>query len=205
MNNARAVVVTLLLAACAAERDEGEPVPPPPLVEARGPAAPVPNAVDPSALAEVLAKGQAPKPPPTGRAGTLLGSDTGAPERDEPPSMALPAPPESSRLQAGTAEFQPALSSPAIELAARAQLYWRLRSCRLPDGSPPPPESITLGFTIRPDGSVDPASVSASAEDDALAEVASCALRTFSASPFIGPEAGLETSSRVVITWPSVD
>lgn len=201
--------VLLWVAGCGARGETGEerfePLPAPSVVAPSEPVAPVPRTPDPSALREII--GRAPRDGlgPTAGEGSLVGTETGVPER-ETASLLSPMPPtDHPRVQAGKAELQPALSSPAIERAARAQLYWPLRACRLPDGSAPPPESIVLGFTIRPDGRVDPASVSATAEDQALAEVALCALRAFSASPFLGPAAGLDTSSRVLITWPSVD
>ena len=194
----------LLLAACSPT--ETDIAPPVTVTEQQREAAgPVPDNPDPSALAEIAEKAKRQAPPPTAPDGTLVGSDTGEPLRDdsvEPPAGAPPQPP---RVHAGQAELAPALSSPAIERAARAQLYWRLRDCRLSNGAPPPPDAITLGFTIRQDGTVDPASVSATAADESHAEVALCVLRTFSASPFLGPSAGLDTSARVLITWPSVD
>jgi hypothetical protein len=200
----RRAILGLLFAACSP--NETDIAPPVTVTEQeREAAGPVPDNPDPSALSEIVAKGTREAPPPTAPDGTLVGSETGEPEQVDPVSALATTPPQPPRVQAGHAELAPALSSPAIERAARAQLYWRLRECRLPNGAPPPPDAITLGFTIRQDGTVDPASVSASAGDDAHAEVAVCVLRTFSASPFLGPPAGLDTSARVLITWPSVD
>lgn len=193
-----------LFAACA-PRETAELPPVTVTEQEREVAGPVPNQPDPGALAELVAQAPAEVPQPTSPAGTLVGSDTGEPEPAAPVAALTQPSRPAPQIHAGEAELAPALSSPAIERAARAQLYWRLRVCRTASGAPPPPDSITLGFTIRQDGTVDPASVSATASDEALAEVALCVLRTFSASPFLGPPAGLDTSARVLITWPSVD
>jgi hypothetical protein len=105
----------------------------------------------------------------------------------------------------GRPRYQPLLSNPAIERAARAQIYWRLRSCATASGDLPPPETIALSFTLRPDGTVDPATVGAKALEGDLEEVAECVARTFAATPFRGPAAAHGTSPSVIVLWPSVD
>ena len=163
---------------------------------------PVPRRANPGALAEILAHAPSSQPQATGPdGGTLVGTPTefdgGAPE---------PEPPKKKQLRTGKLFVQPLLSSPAIERAAREQIYWTLHEqCRGPDGAPPPPDAITLRFTIRHDGSVDPASVSAHANDAQFVDVAECVLREFSALPFRGPAAGRDNTARVIVTWPSVD
>ncbi|MBW2455992.1 MAG: hypothetical protein JRI68_15855 [Deltaproteobacteria bacterium] len=109
-------------------------------------------------------------------------------------------------MQVGDPEVLPLLSSPAIERAARELIYWNLmQKCSGPNDEQPPPDVITLVFTIRSDGSVDPTSVSASASDKRYEETAACVVREFSASPFRGPPATLRSSARIIVTWPSVD
>ncbi|HHH11935.1 MAG TPA: hypothetical protein ENK23_07680 [Sorangium sp.] len=158
---------------------------------------------DPAALAELLgAVPHAPAALPT--AATLVGSDTGVPGRTEPVLVSPPTP--SARIRVGTPTFDPLLSSPALEQTARAQLYWALhKACPGPDGKPLPADVITLRFTIRADGSVEPASVSASSADNHFQQTAECVLKTFSSLPFHGPVAGRGSTATLVVTWPSVD
>jgi hypothetical protein len=134
--------------------------------------------------------------------GTLVGSDSGVEGEvlPEPPPV-----PSHRQLRLGRARYQPMLSNAAIERAARAQIYWHLRKCTTAAGTPPPAESIALSFTLRPDGTVDPATVTAKAQDEKLDDVAECVVRTFSSIPFRGPAAAHGTSPRVVVVWPSVD
>lgn len=171
--------------------------------------APVPNRVDEGALAQILAAAPSTHPASTlPDGGTRIGRDTGIDPAGVMPSAAgsaAPAP-DGIRLEAGGVVVHPLISSPAVERAAREQVYWTLhQKCRGDDGEPPPPDAIILVFTILPDGSVDPASVGVSAEDDAHREIAACVRREFSAVPFRGPMAGRDSSARVIVTWPSVD
>jgi hypothetical protein len=169
------------------------------VAEVVAPANPSPNA-----LQEIVAAAPSSSPPPTdGDTGTRIGLDTGV-ERGEGPSY-VPPPTTTSKVVAGDLEIQPQLSSPAIEREARAQIYWRLRRCKGPGGKPPAPESITLSFTLREDGTVDPVSVTATTADEALQATAECVLREFSNVPFEGPVATRRTPARIIITWPSVD
>jgi outer membrane biosynthesis protein TonB len=167
---------------------------------------PVPTATSPAALQELLAAVPSAHPPTTGSEGsTRVGSETG----EKPGASAAASAPgrtKRGRLKAGEMSLQPLLSSPAIERAAREQIYWPLaQKCKGPDGKPPPPDSILLKFTIRGDGTVHPASVEASSEDPRLEATAECVLREFSALPFRGPPAGRQSDARVIMTWPSVD
>jgi hypothetical protein len=117
-----------------------------------------------------------------------------------------PPPRPKPRLQAGDLELQPGLSTPAMERAARAQFYWPLvQKCRAPDGSLLPPDSVTLKFTIRPDGTVDPASVRADAARAEFVAAAECMVREFSTLPFRASAAARGGTSRVTATLPSVD
>lgn len=161
-----------------------------------------PRLPDPAALDALVEAAPAEAPPPTGKDGlTSVGTDTGLPGEE----LAIPASTTAPAVVGGEVQIQPQLSSPAIEREARAQIYWSLRECKGPDGRVPPPESITLAFTLREDGTVDPASVIASADDEALQSTAECVLRAFSATPFEGPVATRRTPARIRITWPSVD
>jgi hypothetical protein len=167
---------------------------------------PVPAEPDRMALAELLAAAPADTPTPTAKDGTLVGSNTGLEEDALPPSVDASVGTPQAHLVAGAPEIQPLLSSPAIERAAREQIYWELmKKCRGPDGEAPTPEVITLVFTIRADGSVDPASAAASAAEARYEATAACVLREFSAIPFRGPAAALATEARIIVTWPSVD
>ena len=203
-----ALAVGLLIAAagCASEEsgvDGGLP-------HADAPAAtsatimPMPQRPNPGALGEILAHAPSARPRPTGPdGGTLVGTvvevDAGAPEV-EPPAK------RDKKLRTGKLFVQPLLSSPAIERAAREQIYWTLHEkCPGPDGESLPPDAITLRFTIRHDGSVDPASVAANASEDRFSDAAACVLREFSALPFRGPAAGRNNTARVIVTWPSAD
>lgn len=174
-------------------------------------ATPASDLADPSALAELVAQSPKQVLEPTGPDGaTLVGTDTKVPRAEAAASAAVPTQLGTDHrvgmLTAGDIEIQPLLSTPAIERAARAQIYWPLRQkCAGPDGQPPPPDAVTLTFSIRSDGTVDPASVTAEAGDKRFEPTADCVLREFSALPFRGPGAVLGSSARVIITWPSVD
>jgi len=159
---------------------------------------PAPRRPDPAALAELVAA--APGPPASSVALTLVGTDTGlatgtssqsSPSLGATPPRVVPRPP---------------LSSPALERAARAQLYWPLsQACRLPSGELPPADSVVLEFEIQADGSVYPGSVAASADDERYRSVAECVERVFSASGFRGPFEGRGSYTSVRIGWPSID
>jgi hypothetical protein len=163
---------------------------------------------DRAALLELVNAAPRERPDRTGPEGTLVGTDTrvAAPEPKPEPSVALPPAPSGSEMAAGPLEFLPMLSTPAIERAAREQIYWTLsKKCLGPDGKPPPPDTITITFTIQPDGGVDPASVAAKASSPRYEATAECVLREFSALPFRGPTATFLTTARIMFTWPSVD
>jgi hypothetical protein len=167
---------------------------------------PVPKRVNPAALSELLAAAPSSHPESTAPdGGTRVASDTGKAEGSAAqPSATANA--GKARLRAGRMSLQPLLSSPAIERAAREQIYWTLgQKCKGPDGKPPAADSIVLKFTVRADGTVHPASVEASTDDPKLEATAECVLREFSALPFRGPAASRQSEARVIITWPSVD
>ncbi|HHH29865.1 MAG TPA: hypothetical protein ENK57_16175 [Polyangiaceae bacterium] len=205
----RALFGLVMLVACDQGRsEETSPATPPSsemamTKEEDVPQVATPSAPDPAALERIIdASSEQEVPAATSEDGaTAVGTDTGIPGDELP----VPASTATPRVMGGAVEIQPQLSSPAIEQQARAQIYWSLRECKGPDGRPPPPESITLAFTLREDGTVDPASVLASADDESLQKTAECVLRAFSATPFEGPLAARRTPARIRITWPSVD
>ncbi len=187
---------------------DGAPASPALATAAPVPVTDTPEQVNPQALVELLAATPSAQLPTTGPdGGTLVGSDTrlaAAGDGGAPPPPPLGMPPVG--MQVGDPEVLPLLSSPAIERAARELIYWNLmKNCRGPHGELPPPDMITLVFTIRSDSSIDPASVSATAADKRYESTAECVIREFSASPFRGPAATMRSSARIIVTWPSVD
>jgi hypothetical protein len=166
-------------------------------------ALPAPRRPEAQALAELLEAA-----PPSSDASMLEGSALRVGSKtDRKPKEAAPVakanvePPPSGRVT-----IRVPVSSPSLERASRAQLYWAFgRVCRLPSGELPPPDSITLQFEIHGDGSVLPSSVSASASAPELKPVAECIVRVFLASGFTGPFEGRGLHTSVHMTWPSVD
>jgi hypothetical protein len=170
----------------------------------------VPSQPDPGALEELLAAAPTSRLAPTGPdGGTLIGSDTGkkGDAGGEPEPTGLEEVDAGrATLEAGKVMVQPGLSNVAIEHALRAQVYWPLvQKCRGPEGEFLPPDTVTLVFTVRSDGTVDPASVGATANARRYDKAAECVVREFSAIPFRGPPASLGGDSRVISTLPSVD
>ena len=170
----------------------------------------VPSRPDPEALEELLAAAPTSRPAPTGPdGGTLVGSDSGkkgdAGTGPEPTGLEE-VDAGRATLETGKVMVQPGLSNVAIERALRAQVYWRLvQKCRGPEGELLPPDTVTLVFTVRSDGTVDPASVGATANERRYDKAVECVVREFSAIPFRGPPASLGGDSRVISTLPSVD
>ncbi len=201
------VVAALLLAACAdgsKSLDAGGVDQTPAPATTQRPQLPIVQQPDRSALDELLARVPKKRPAATGPdGGTLVGSDTGVVASA---SATTSSGPSKHHARMGKLSIQPLLSSPAIERAAREQIYWNLmRKCPGPDGQPPPPDTITLLFTIRGDGTVAPASVGATTSDKRYEKTAECVVREFSASPFRGPAATRWVSAKIIVTWPSVD
>jgi hypothetical protein len=170
----------------------------------------VPSQPDPQALEELLATVPTSRLAATGPdGGTLVGSDTGKTgDAGAGPESPRPEEVDAGRatLEAGKLLVQPGLSSVAIERALRAQVYWPLvQKCRGPEGEILPPDTVTLVFSVRSDGTVDPASVGATANERRYDGAAECVVREFSAIPFRGPPASFGGTSRVIATLPSVD
>lgn len=173
-------------------------------LRARG-AAPAASA-DPAALAELLAAAPDAGLLPTGEdGGTAIGTDSGASPTDTP---AAPAedPPDHPRVTIGQVQVQSEMSTPAIEKAARAQLYWPLvQRCRAPDGRMLPPEVITLSFTIDPEGYLVPTSIVATSADPRYEEAAACMRKELSGATFRAPPAARGLTTRVDALVPSID
>lgn len=163
-------------------------------------AMPAPRHADPGVLGELLATVPSAHPADgEARARTRLGTDTGVAAASASPPSPNAAPRMETRPRA-------TLSSPALERAAREQLYWPLvRVCRLADGSLPPADSVTLEFDLLADGSVPPNTVTTRASEERFRGVAECVERVFASSGFRGPVEGRGTHASVRITWPSVD
>jgi hypothetical protein len=167
---------------------------------------PIPTTVVPRALDELLAA--APATPPAARDhDALLGTDTGLPGDGNVEHRALPsAEPAKPRVRIGQVTTEPGMSGPAIERAARAELYWPLvQRCRDKDGAILPPEVVHVQFNLDQDGYVVPATVLAVAKDARFADAARCMARELTATTFRAPASVRGRPSGVVMDVPSVD
>jgi hypothetical protein len=169
---------------------------------------PVPATADPAALDEILAA--APRhdggdPAGAGRGG-LLGTDTGV-RGDGGAEGAAPADPsKGARIRVGKVTLEPGMSSPTIERAARAQIYWPLvQRCRADDGAILPPEVIHLSFHLDRDGYVVPATILAVPREPRFADAARCMARELGMSTFRAPAAARGLPQSVAMDVPSVD
>jgi hypothetical protein len=169
-------------------------------------AASVPSTPDPRALAEILAA--APHLPPAGdpRApDARIGSDTGV-HVDAGAADASATPAKGPRVHVGKLTIEPGMSTPAIERAARAQLYWPMvQRCRDAGGAILPPEVVHLTFHLDRDGYVIPASILAVAKDAAFADAARCMARELAAAAFRAPPGARGLPEDVSMDVPSVD
>ncbi len=228
-----ALVVTLL--ACATfVACRSEPAPPPapppassvfsaevaarlPLAELEDGGAPVAKVPVPGVLAEIVAATPKPSATPTGPdGGTRVGTETGVPDD----SRKGPSEPDGGvdasartkgtgkriKIAEGSLDVSEGIPSPAVERAARAQLYYPLvQRCRGPDGQILPPDTVVLRFRIDVDGYIVPASISAIAEDSRYEAAANCMQRELSAAAFRAPAAARGVATIVNATVPSVD
>ncbi|WP_437730450.1 hypothetical protein [Sorangium sp. So ce1335] len=175
----------------------------------RSAGAPAVGSAEPEALEEILAAARQ-APPMTGNGATLakIGTSTGVPEPSaRPPEPApQPAPAPRSRVEIGAPTVQVDMSSPAIEKAARAQLYWDLvQRCRGPDGKILPPDVIRVEFNVDADGYIVAPTIIGSASDPRYDEAATCMRRELSAATFRAPAGARGLPTRVDATVPSVD
>lgn len=163
---------------------------------------------DPEALSELIESAPRNIAASTGEdGGTLLGSDTRLPLSDAsaaPDPAARPI--QRARIAIGEATTQPQMASPAIERAARAQLYWNLvQRCRDSGDKILPPDAVTLVFTINSDGHIVASSIVASAANPEHEAAALCMRRELSAAAFHGPASARGMATRITATIPSVD
>ncbi len=177
---------------------------------------PVPTLADRAALDEILAAAP-PKPTPAQRpsgadAGAdraaLLGTDTGVRGDAGTTTEAPPSgePPRRARIQVGKVVVEPGMSSPSIERAARAQLYWPLvQRCRDPEGAILPKEVVHLTFQIDRDGYLLPATILAVPREPRFADAARCMARELATATFRAPAAARGLQQNVGMDVPSVD
>ncbi len=173
-----------------------------------GPVEPaVPTTADPAALDEILTAASA-------RAGAaaapadpsdLLGTDTGVPQdagADHAPASGA----RGGRVSVGKPVVEPGVSSPGVERAARAQLYWPLvQRCRDEAGAILPPEVVHLHFRLDIDGYIVLSSIHVSSKDLRYAAAARCMERELAAATFRAPPAGRGNARDVDMDVPSVD
>ncbi|AUX44895.1 hypothetical protein SOCE26_063650 [Sorangium cellulosum] len=218
------VVLLPLLAAC----DRPEPAPPAAgdagslvpwsrdaaapgerTARARSSGAPPVGSADPAALAEILAAAPAAaKPPGDGPIAAKIGTSTGvaAPSASARPPDPGPAPAATPRVEIGLPTAQASMSTPAIEKAARAQLYWDLvQRCRGPDGKRLPPDAVRVEFNIDAEGYIVATSIIGSASDPRHDEAATCMRRELAGATFRAPPGARGQPTRVTATVPSVD
>ena len=168
---------------------------------------PVASALIASALDELLAAAPATKSRPTGADGSAaIGEDTGRPLPEGADAGASVEPARGPRVTVGAPQVQPPMSTPSIERAARAQLYWDLvQGCRDPAGKLLPADAVALTFNIDAEGYIVPSSITAVSADPRFAEAAHCMRRTLSATTFRAPASARGQPASVKATVPSVD
>ena len=156
-------------------------------------------ALEPGALAEILAKVPAPLPP-TSEGGTLVGATRGA----ESAASAAPAPTAEQSL----VDMQPDLkaSNAGSEKDLRATLYFDLvDQCRDKNGKHLPAESIEIDFRIDPRGRIDRTSVKAKPLTPELASAAECMVRVIRTADARFAPPRLDEPTRIRARVPSVD
>lgn len=174
----------------------------------RGPTEPpVLASADPSALDELLRKAPSAAARPTGSSGgTALGEEThlpeGAPLVEPPPAETQHRP----VITVGAPVMQATMANPAIERAARAQLYWNLvQRCRDREGKILPADAVHLKFNIDADGYIASSSIIATAADPRFSDAAHCMRRELSTATFRAPAATRGQLGVIDATVPSVD
>src|SRR5262249_2675040 len=151
-----------------------------------------PSTVDPGALDELLTAAPKIGARPTGAdGGTSIGTDTGlpadtvAPTVEKPPDVA-----RKPKVSVGVPAIDAQLSNPAIEKAARAQLYWNLVTrCKDKQDKILPPDTIRLKFSIDGDGYIVAPSIIVTPVDPKYEEAAACMRRELSTATFRAPAA----------------
>ncbi len=175
---------------------------------AKGPTEPpVLASADPAALDELLRRVPTVVAGPTGSdGGTALGEDTHLPP-DAPSTEPPPAEPKHKPvITVGAPVMQTTMANPAIERAARAQLYWNLvQRCRDKEGKILPPDAVHLKFNIDADGYIASSSIIATAADPRHEGAAHCMRRELSTATFRAPAATRGQLGVIDATVPSVD
>ncbi len=165
------------------------------------------GSIDPGALGDLLAAAPKPGASAAASAGPMIGANTGVAASSA--SAIEPAPPEPThapRVTVGVPTLQASIATPAIERAARAQLYWNLvQRCRDKGGKILPPDAISLSFSIDADGYITPSSIVARAVSPEHADAAHCMRRELSTATFRAPSATWGHAGEVRATLPSVD
>ena len=114
--------------------------------------------------------------------------------------------PRRPNVVVGAPTLQASMATPAIERAARAQLYWNLvQRCRDQAGNILPPDAIAMRFIIDADGYITPASIVAMAGETKYTDAAHCMRRELSTATFRAPAATWGHPGEVRATLPSVD
>ncbi|WP_437964225.1 hypothetical protein WMF04_31495 [Sorangium sp. So ce260] len=171
--------------------------------------APAVGSAEPDALAEILAAAREAAPRPgDGASLAKIGTSTGLPAPSAPPPDPAPAPAPAprSRVEIGAPMLQANMSSPAMEKAARAQLYWDLvQRCRGPGGKMLPPDAVRVEFNVDAEGYIVVPTIIGSASDPRHDEAATCMRRELSGAAFRAPAGARGLPTRVDATVPSVD
>jgi hypothetical protein len=167
---------------------------------------PVATTVEPAALDEILAAAGRARPPSGVDRGGLLGTETKVP-LEAGAAVQAPAPlPRSGTIRVGKVVVEPGMSTPSIERAARAQIYWPLvQRCRDPEGAILPPEVVHLAFQIDLDGYIVPSTVLAVPKEPRFGEAARCMARELGMTSFRAPAAARGLVQHVTTDVPSVD
>jgi hypothetical protein len=179
---------------------------PTPPGDAPPPAPSVPRAPDPAALDELIAAAAKPREKGADRT-ALIGTDTGL-RGDGGAVESAPVADTSrgARVQLGKVTVDPGMSSPSIERAARAQLYWPLvQRCRDLEGAILPPEVVHLTFHLDRDGYVVPSTILVVPREARFAEAARCMARELGMATFRAPAAARGMMQTVSMDVPSVD
>lgn len=167
-----------------------------------------PSSPDPAALDEFLHEAPKNLPRATGDDGkTKVGTDTGAPADSTPPPIDHPPEPSHKpKVSVGTPNVQAEMSNPAIERAARAQLYYILVTrCRDKDKKILPHDTVHLKFTVDGDGYIVAPTIIITPTNPIYDEAANCMRRELSTATFRAPAATRGTPVGVDMTVPSVD
>ena len=138
----------------------------------------------------------------------LIGTDTKVPADAGAAAGVSPTPeaPRSSKIRVGKVTAEPAMSSPTVERAARAQLYWPLvQRCRDREGAILPPEVVHLAFQIDREGYIVPATILAFPKEPRFADAARCMARELSMATFRAPAGARGLPQNVSMDVPSVD